>query len=65
MLINLVTNSFKFTKTGLTLIKLGYIKSREKLSERFFDPVPYDDEEFSFEKNLNISKINDCTIYCT
>jgi len=60
IMLNLVDNAVKFTKSGLIDINIEWINNQEKVSNDCFEPHPYDNENDTdeggiFEKNLALS----------
>ena len=62
IMLNLVDNAVKFTKTGLIDINIEWISQKDKVSDDCFEPCPYNNEsdidEGIFEKNLALSVLD-------
>lgn len=60
IILNLVDNAVKFTKTGRIDINIEWINNKDQVTEKCFEPYPYSDnqndlDEGLFEKNLALS----------
>ena len=58
MILNLIVNATKFTEQGSIHLTLDWISGLTHVTERCFEPQPYDDEnEGIFEKDINLCSI--------
>ena len=60
IILNLVDNAVKFTKTGLIDVNIEWISNKDQVTEKCFEPHPYSEKENDideglFEKNLALS----------